>query len=346
VIVLGIESSCDDSAAAVLRDGALAASVVSSQHAVHGPYGGVVPELASREHVRGILPVVDAALAQAGITLDEVHGIAVTRGPGLVGSLLVGLSVAKGIALRRGLPLVGVHHLEGHLLAVNLDRPVDDPVPFPFLGLVVSGGHSGLYLGRAPGDYACLGRTRDDAVGEAFDKIAKVLGLGYPGGPVIDRLAQTGSPTAIRFPRARLKRGRFDLSFSGFKTAVWQWARDHRPSEAELPDVAASVQEALVDMLVDATREALDATGVERLIVCGGVSANRRLRERMAAMGGERGVEVIVPRPVLCTDNAAMIAIAGAARLAVGHDDGLELDADASLPFGVPLEVGARARTH
>lgn len=344
MIVLGIESSCDDSAAAVLKDGVLAASIVSSQHAVHGPYGGVVPELASREHVRSILAVVDAALEQAGTSLDDVGGVAVTRGPGLVGSLLVGLSVAKGIALRRGLPLVGVHHLEGHLLAANLDRPVDGPVPFPFLGLVVSGGHSGLYLGRAPGDYACLGRTRDDAVGEAFDKIAKVLGLGYPGGPAIDRLARSGSPTAIRFPRARLKRGRFDLSFSGFKTAVWQWARDHKPTEAELPDVAASVQEALVDMLVDATAEALDATGAERLIVCGGVSANRRLRERMAELGSERGVEVIVPRPVLCTDNAAMIAIAGASRLAAGHDDGLEVDADASLPFGVPFAPDAPVR--
>src|SRR4029079_8677199 len=215
--------------------------VVSSQHAVHGPYGGVVPELASREHVRGILPVVDAALAQAGITLDEVHGIAVTRGPGLVGSLLVGLSVAKGIALRRGLPLVGVHHLEGHLLAVNLERPVDDPVPHPFLGLIVSGGHSGLYLARAPGDYVCLGRTRDDAVGEAFDKVAKVLGLGYPGGPAIDRLAREGNPRAIRFPRARLKRGRFDLSFSGFKTAVWHWVQANPPTPDALPDIAASV---------------------------------------------------------------------------------------------------------
>jgi len=341
VIVLGIESSCDDSAAAVLRDGALAASVVSSQHAVHGPYGGVVPELASREHVRHVLAVIDGALSQAGVALDDVDGIAVTRGPGLVGSLLVGLSVAKGIALRRGLPLVGVHHLEGHMLAVNLERPVDEPVPHPFLGLIVSGGHSGLYLARAPGDYVCLGRTRDDAVGEAFDKVAKVLGLGYPGGPAIDRLAREGNPRAIRFPRARLKRGRFDLSFSGFKTAVWQWVRDNPPTERELPDVAASVQEALVDMLVDATVEALDETGAERLVVSGGVSANRRLRERMAAMGAERGVEVLVPRPALCTDNAAMIALAGWRRLAAGEDDGLGLDAVASLPFGAPLEATA-----
>jgi N6-L-threonylcarbamoyladenine synthase len=336
VLVLGIETSCDDSAAAVLRDGALAASVVSSQHVVHGPYGGVVPELASREHVRNVLPVVDAALAQAGADLDAVDGIAVTRGPGLIGSLLVGVSVATGIALRRRVPLVGVHHLEGHLLAVNLERAVDDPVRFPFLGLIVSGGHSGLYLAQAPGDYRCLGRTRDDAVGEAFDKVAKVLGLGYPGGPAIDRLAREGDPTAVRFPRARLKRGRFDLSFSGFKTAVWQWVRDHRPSEGDLPDVAASIQEALVDMLVDATAEALDATGAERLVVSGGVSANRRLRERMATLGAERGVEVLVPRPALCTDNAAMIALAGWPRLAAGQDDGLAIEAEAGLRFGVP----------
>ena len=336
MVVLGLESSCDDSAAAVLRDGRLVSSVVSSQDAVHGPYGGVVPELASRHHVRNMLAVVDAALGRAELGLDAIDGIAVTRGPGLIGSLLVGLSVAKGIALRRALPLVGVNHLEGHLLAANLDRDLDDPVRFPFLGLVVSGGHSGLYLARGPGEYACLGKTRDDAVGEAFDKIAKALGLGYPGGPVIDRLAREGDAKAFRFPRARLKRGRFDLSFSGFKTAVWQHVRDNPPTAEEIPDIAASVQEALVDMLVATTAEAIDATGAERLVVCGGVSANRRLRERMAMLGDERGVEVVVARPALCTDNAAMVAAAGWSRLAAGENDGLGIEADAALPFGVP----------
>jgi len=334
VVILGIETSCDDSAAAVLVDGVVRASIVSSQDRVHGPYGGVVPELASREHLKNLIPVIDAAVAAADVTLEAVDGIAVTSGPGLVGSLLVGLSVAKGIALRRALPIVGVHHLEGHLLAPNAERAPGDDVAFPFLGLVVSGGHSGLYLARGPGDYACVGRTRDDAVGEAFDKVARTLGLGYPGGPAIDRLSREGDPAAIRFPRARMKRGRFELSFSGFKTAVWQWVRDNRPSEADLPNVAASVQEALVDMCVAATREALEATGVPRLVVSGGVSANRRLRQRMEELGAELGVEVLIPRPALCTDNAAMIAVAGRRRLEAGESDGLGLDVDASLPLG------------
>jgi tRNA N6-adenosine threonylcarbamoyltransferase len=333
VIVLGIESSCDDSAAAVLRDGRLLASVVSSQDAVHGPYGGVVPELASRHHVRNMVPVVDAALSRAGIGLGDVEAIAVTRGPGLVGSLLVGLSVAKGIAQRRRLPLVGVNHLEGHLLAITLERPPTDPLRFPFLGLIVSGGHSGLYLAREPGSYACLGRTRDDAVGEAFDKAAKLLGLGYPGGPVIDRLAQQGDPRAVRFPRARLKRGRFDFSFSGFKTALRLHVSEHPPSPETLPHIAASVQEALVDMLVDTTLDALGETGVERLVVSGGVAANRRLRARMTEAAAGLGVEVLFPHASLCTDNAAMIAVAALSRLAAGANDGLAINAEADLPF-------------
>jgi len=345
VVVLGIESSCDDSAAAVVQDGVLRASVVSSQDAVHGPYGGVVPELACRHHVRNMLPVIDAALSRSGLSLGDVDGIAATRGPGLVGSLLVGLSIAKGLAQRRHLPLIGVNHLEGHLLAINLDRPPDRGVGFPFLGLVVSGGHTGLYLARAPGDFACLGRTRDDAVGEAFDKAAKLLGLGYPGGPVIDRLARDGDPAAIRFPRARVKRGRFDFSFSGFKTALRQHLEEHptaspggEPHEAgdALADVAASLQEALVDMLVTTTVEALVATGVERLVVAGGVAANRRLRTRMAEAGEALGVEVLVPPARLCTDNAAMIALAGAPRLMAGDSDGLGVTAEADLAFGVP----------
>jgi N6-L-threonylcarbamoyladenine synthase len=336
VIVLGIESSCDDSAAAVLHDGRLLSSIVSSQDAVHSPYGGVVPELASRHHLTNMLPVIDAALSTGGVALDDVDGIAVTCGPGLVGSLLVGLSVAKGLSLRRRLPLVGVNHLEGHLVAADVDRPADQSAEYPFLALIVSGGHSGIYLATAPGVNACLGKTRDDAVGEAFDKVAKLLGLGYPGGPAIQRMAAGGDPNAIRFPRARVKRNRFDLSFSGFKTAVWQWVRDHAPGAADVPDLAASVQEALVDMLVTTTVEAIAVTGVGRVVVSGGVSANRRLRERMAEVEAETGVSIVFPPFNLCTDNAAMIAYAGWPRLRAGEDDGLGLQATADLAFGVP----------
>ena len=334
--ILGIETSCDDSAAAVLVDGRLVASVVSSQDAVHGPYGGVVPELASRQHVRQLLPVIDAALGRAGVPLAAVEGVAVTCGPGLVGSLLVGLTMAKAIAQRLRLPVVGVNHLEGHLLAVNLERPAGDPVPFPFLGLVVSGGHTGLYLARRAGDYACLGRTRDDAVGEAFDKAAKLLGLGYPGGPAIQRAAEGGAPTAVRFPRAHVKRDRFAFSFSGFKTALRQYVDVHAPTPDALPDVAASIQEALVDMLVGTTVDALSVTGAERLVVAGGVAANKRLRLRIGEAAAALGVEVLFPRFALCTDNAAMIALAGQPRLEAGQDDGLAIGADADLAFGTP----------
>jgi N6-L-threonylcarbamoyladenine synthase len=336
VVVLGIESSCDDSAAAVLRDDTLLSSVVSSQDAVHGPYGGVVPELASRHHVRNLLPVVDSALARAALTLSDVDGVAVTCGPGLVGSLLVGLTVAKGIAQRRRLPLVGVNHLEGHLLAVDLAPGRSGPVPFPYLALLVSGGHTGLYLARGQGDYACLGRTRDDAVGEAFDKAAKLLGLGYPGGPVIQRTAANGDPRAVRFPRAHVKRGRWDFSFSGFKTALREHVARTTPTPAGLPDLAASIQEGLVTMLVDTTIDALHATGVERMVVSGGVAANARLRARLTEDAAALGVEVLFPPPNLCTDNAAMIARAGLPRLARGESDTLDLGADADLPFGVP----------
>jgi N6-L-threonylcarbamoyladenine synthase len=336
VLVLGIESSCDDSAAAVLRDGALLSSVVSSQDAVHGPYGGVVPELASRHHVRNLLPVVDSALTRASVTLDDIEGIAVTCGPGLVGSLLVGLTVAKGIAQRRGLPLVGVNHLEGHLLAVDLAPGRTEPVGFPYLALLVSGGHTGLYLARGEGDYACLGKTRDDAVGEAFDKAAKLLGLGYPGGPVIQRTATGGDPRAVRFPRAHVKGGRYAFSFSGFKTALREHIARSAPAPSDLPDLAASIQEGLVTMLVETTIEAIEATGVERMVVSGGVAANARLRARLTEEAAALGVEVLFPPPSLCTDNAAMIARAGLPRLARGEVDSLDLGADADLPFGVP----------
>ncbi len=333
--VLGIETSCDDTAAAVLVDQSVRASVVSSQDAVHGPYGGVVPELASREHLRNLLPVLDAALERADLSHADVDAVAVTKGPGLVGSLLVGLSTAKGIALARGVPLVGVNHLEGHVLSVLLERPV----AFPFLALLVSGGHTGLYLARELGRYACIGRTRDDAAGEAFDKAAKLLGLGYPGGRAIDAAARDGRRDAVRFPRARLKHGGYDFSFSGLKTAVWQHVE--AATTVNTADLAASVQEAVVDVLVETSMAAAVAHDVTRLVVVGGVSANSRLCARLAAEADARGLEVIVPPLGLCTDNAAMIAYAGWQRLVhckPGAVDDLDIEAEADLP----LEPGWR----
>jgi N6-L-threonylcarbamoyladenine synthase len=326
--ILGIETSCDDTAAAVLADGRVRSSVVSSQDAVHGAYGGVVPELASREHVRTLLPVIDAALTRAGITLAAIDAVAVTRGPGLVGSLLVGLSAAKGIALARDIPLIGVNHLEGHLLSVLLEREV----PFPFLGLIVSGGHTSLYLARALGEYRLVGCTRDDAAGEAFDKAAKILGLGYPGGRAIDAIARHGNPEAVRFPRAKLKQKGCDFSFSGLKTAVWQYVAG-AAAAVPVADLAASVQEALVDMLVDTTLKAAAELGVTRVAVVGGVSANSRLRERLATDPAARGLEVAFPSLRLCTDNAAMIAYAGWCRLERQAADALNLAAEATLPL-------------
>jgi len=330
--ILGIESSCDDTAAAVLDDGAVRSSVVASQDAVHQPFGGVVPELASRSHMRNVIPVIEAALSRAGVGLDAVDGICATCGPGLVGSLLVGLSAAKAIAYARRLPFVGVNHLEGHLLSPRLS----EDTPFPYLALLVSGGHTSLYHATALGQYRFLGGTRDDAAGEAFDKVAKVLGLGYPGGRVIDELARTGDPHAIRFARARLKprpNGTpFGFSFSGLKTAVWQYVRD-RPvdSDAARADIAASFQEAVVDMLVDTTLAAADAAGATRLVIAGGVSANSRLRARAQAAGAERGLTVTIPPMRYCTDNAAMIALAGGYRLARGDADPLSINAAADL---------------
>ena len=333
MIVLGIETSCDDTAAAVLVDRELRSSVVSSQDAVHGPYGGIVPELASRHHVANILAVIHAALAKASLDVDSIEGIAVTNGPGLVGSLLVGLSVAKGIALRKGLPLVGVNHLEGHLLAIFLEREVE----FPYVALLVSGGHTSLYLAEAPGAYRRIGATRDDAAGEAFDKGAKMLGLGFPGGRVVDQLAKQGDAKAIRFPRAQVRDARYDFSYSGLKTSLREWLRREHgtavPAGADLANVAASFQEAIVDMLVTPTLAAAEELGVKRVVVSGGVSANSRLRARMQQEGTGRGFEVYFPSPKFCTDNAAMIAYAGARRLEQNERDPLTLNAFASLPL-------------
>ncbi|MEB2284790.1 MAG: tRNA (adenosine(37)-N6)-threonylcarbamoyltransferase complex transferase subunit TsaD [Polyangiaceae bacterium UTPRO1] len=327
--VLAIETSCDDTAAAVLDECGVRASIVASQDMVHGKYGGIVPELASRQHMVTIIPVIERALAAAGVGLDAIAGVAATHGPGLVGSLLVGLQVAKGIAFERRLPFIGVNHLEGHLLAILIDRQV----AFPYLGLLVSGGHTSLYLVEGVGRYRQLGRTRDDAAGEAFDKGAKMLGLGFPGGREIDRLGAGGDRTAIRFPRASLKRGAYDFSFSGVKTALRQYLVDGLAHSLE--DVCASFQEAIVDMLIAPTLRAAAALGATTIVVSGGVSANRRLRTAMTEAGGAAGCAVAFPRLAYCTDNAAMIGYAGRARLLRGERHDLTLNAAATLPIGV-----------
>jgi N6-L-threonylcarbamoyladenine synthase len=331
--VLGIETSCDETAAAVV-DGQdrILSNVVFSQVDVHREFGGVVPELASRHHLQKIDYVVDRALAEAGIDLDGVDGIAVTAGPGLVGSLLVGLSYGKAIAWARGLPLVGVNHLEGHIRAAFLEGPVELPAVF----LVVSGGHTSLYHATGERSFRRLARTRDDAAGEAYDKVAKLLGLGYPGGPVIDRLA-AGRDAAPAFGVPRMTDGSLDFSFSGLKTAVLYKIRDESvapwdgpPDEApeEIRDLVAGFQESVVETLLSRTFRAVDAEGARAVGVVGGVACNSRLRRRMAAACGERGIALHVPPPILCADNAAMIASAGRLRLAAGEHDPWSLTAD------------------
>lgn len=332
MVLLAIETSCDETAAAVVRDGRLVlSSVVSSQVAVHAEYGGVVPEIASRKHLEMITPVVRQALDEAGVALAAIEGIAVTRGPGLLGALLVGVSMAKSLALACKIPLVGVHHIEGHLLAGFLEQPV----AFPFLALVVSGGHTHLYRVDGIGRYRILGRTIDDAVGEAFDKTATLLGLGYPGGAVIDRLAHQGSPLAVKLPRPLLHDGSLNFSFSGLKTAVLTHLKKQPrlPEGAELHDLCASFQAAVCEVLVKKTEAALKQEGLQRLVVGGGVACNSGLRQAMQQLATRRGIELQIPPPVLCGDNAAMLAVAGDAYLSAGCQDSLALDAVATWPL-------------
>ena len=326
MIVLGIETSCDETAAAVLADGAkILASVVASQDQVHAPYGGIVPELASRRHVETIVPVIQKALGDAGLRLGDLDGIAVTQGPGLVGSLLVGCSVAKALAYVTRCPLVGVNHLEGHIFAAFLQEP--SPT-HPFLALVVSGGHTALYLAPEPLRYALIGQTRDDAAGEAFDKVAKLLGLGYPGGPSIELTAKSGDPRAIALPMAQMTDGAPDFSFSGVKTAVaLHVKRAGRLSSAAVADIAASFQATVVKMLVRQCVRAALSLGIRRLVLTGGVAANRALREALQGEATEREWELFIPPPALCTDNAAMIAAAGHARLQAGERASLTMNA-------------------
>jgi N6-L-threonylcarbamoyladenine synthase len=326
MIVLGIESSCDETAAAVLADGRrLLSDVVASQDAIHAPYGGVVPELASRRHLEVIGPVIQRALDDAGVKLSDLDGIAVTQGPGLVGSLLIGCSVAKALAWVHRTPLVGVNHLEGHVYAAFL---TDDPPTHPFLALVVSGGHTALYHAREPLQYTLVGQTRDDAAGEAFDKVAKLLGLGFPGGPAIQRTAEQGDPRAVAFPLAQMTDGARDFSFSGIKTSVSLYVKRRAPlSAALIADVAASFQATVVKMLVRKTIRAALHFGVKRVVLTGGVAANGPLRQALRAEAEAHGITLHIPPPRLCTDNAAMIAAAGTARLQAGERAGLSMNA-------------------
>ena len=333
MLILGIESSCDEMAAAVVRDGReILSSIIHAQADVHAPYGGVVPELASRDHVQAVSGVVARALVEAGVEASELDGVALTAGPGLIGSLLVGLSFGKALAFRLGIPHVGVHHLAGHLASAQLG---DAALAAPFIGLVVSGGHTALYRIEADSPPVLLGETRDDAVGEAFDKVAKVLGLPFPGGPALAAAAEQGDETAITFPRPMLDRPGFDFSYSGLKTAVALAAERRAPLDgAAIADISASFQAAATDVLVTKARRALAAEALPRLAVVGGVAANLRLRERMAQAGAADGFEVVFPPLSLCMDNAAMIAAAGAQALARGERHGLGLAAFSRVPLG------------
>jgi N6-L-threonylcarbamoyladenine synthase len=355
MLVLGIESSCDETAAAVVRDGReMLSSVISSQIEVHKRFGGVVPELASREHLDKIVPVVEEALARAQVRAADVDGIAVTQGPGLVGSLLVGLSYAKAMAYALGKPLVGVNHIEGHVYSVVFENP---PIEYPAFALVVSGGHTNLFLVPEPGRYKVLARTRDDAAGEAFDKVAKLLGLGYPGGPVIERLAREGDPRAVPFSVPRMGDGLPDFSFSGLKTAVTKYVREsglNPVSEGEEPsqgvkDLAASFQSVVVRSLVGTTERLAPEYDPRTLIVAGGVACNGALRDAAEAAGWRLGVKVYFPSRHLSTDNAAMIAAAGTVKLQAGERAGLDLNADVSLRLGnidTAADAARRGRAH
>ncbi len=343
--VLGIETSCDETGVAVCdSEGGVLADNLHSQVALHARFGGVVPELASRDHIAKLLPLIEKTLDEAGVD-GAVDGIAYTAGPGLVGALLVGASVAQGLALAWGVPVIGVHHMEGHLLAPMLEP---GPPPFPFVALLVSGGHTMLVAVEGLGRYRLLGETRDDAAGEAFDKTAKILGLGYPGGPALARLAQQGQPGVFQFPRPMLNRPGLDFSFSGLKTAALYAARDHlgHPALGDedeevagqeqmqiRADIARGFEDAVVDTLVAKCLRALDESGMRRLVVAGGVGANRRLRETLSARARDDGAKVYYPRPEYCTDNGVMIAHIGLLRLQAGQRGGTQIQARARWPL-------------
>jgi len=329
--ILAIESSCDESAAAVLdAEQGLLAHEIFSQIELHRVFGGVVPELASRDHVRRLLPLVRSVMAEAQTKPEDLGGVAYTAGPGLIGALLTGASLARSLAYAWKVPALGVHHLEGHLLAPLLEP---EPPPFPHVALLVSGGHTMLIEVREIGDYRLLGETRDDAAGEAFDKTAKLLGLPYPGGPELARLAERGKSGTFNFPRPMLDRPGLEFSFSGLKTAVVHALRGREMTDAVRADVAEGVQLAIVETLTTKALRALEETGLDTLVVSGGVSANRSLRARLAEAARRQGARVYYPRIEFCTDNAAMIAVAGLARLQAGQHDGLAIQARARWPL-------------
>jgi len=315
--VLGIETSCDETAAAVYSPRGLLSNVIASQE-IHQQYGGVVPELASREHIRLILPIIKKALADASLSLNQVDGIAVTYGPGLVGSILVGLNTAKAIAYSRNIPWVGINHIEGHIFSVYLSHQDIHP---PFLALVVSGGHTQLVHVRQPGQYEVIGKTLDDAAGEAFDKVAKMLNLGYPGGPIIDKLAVTGDKDFVKFPRSILKKSEYNFSFSGLKTAVLYYLKQLSDEERQrhLADIAASFQAALVEVLVEKTLNAAQHRQINQVVLAGGVARNSFLRQAFQQRATTTSITIHVPEPILCTDNAAMVAWLGYQKLHQGQ---------------------------
>jgi N6-L-threonylcarbamoyladenine synthase len=330
MIVLGIETSCDETGVGIVEDGRVRANVIASQTDLHARFGGVVPEVASRAHITNLNIVVAQALSDAGLDLRAVEGIAVTIGPGLIGCLLVGLAAAKAYASTLGVPMIGVNHLEAHVEAAFLERPELEP---PVVALIVSGGHTMITVLPEHGRFEILGRTLDDAAGEAFDKIARFLGLGFPGGPAIDQLARNGDPAAIQFPRAMIGDGTYDFSLSGLKTAVIRWIRERQRLEEDFSpaDLAASFQEAIVDVQVSKTLRAAEERNVGTVVLAGGVAANSRLRARMAGDGKARGIEVAAPSIALCTDNGAMIAAAGIRRLERGERTPLDSSADPNL---------------
>lgn len=351
MLVLGIETSCDETAAAIVRDGReIVSSVIASQIETHKRYGGVVPELASREHLDKIVPIVEEAFAQAKIQPHDIDGIAVTVGPGLVGSLLVGVSYAKAMAFALGKPLVGVNHIEGHVYSVAFGNP---PVEYPALALIVSGGHSNLFFVPAPGKYKVLARTRDDAAGEAFDKVARMLGLGYPGGPIIERLAREGNPKAVKFAVPRMGDGLPDFSFSGLKTAITKHVREsglqpaqngETPSQA-IKDLAASFQSVVVRSLVGTLERVAGDYPPRTIIVSGGVACNEALRNAASEVAARLGAPAYFPSRHLSTDNAAMIAAAGTVKLQAGERAGLDLNADVTLRLqNIDLADEARKR--